>query len=82
MYKKKFRKNKNWGKLYHLFRDIFLRWKIPKTGKYGHSNGHAVVEVGSRAACGVCGGQSSTGAGFLQVPRFPLPIIIPPTSPL
>jgi hypothetical protein len=30
--------------------------------------------------CGVCGGQSSTGAGFLRVLRFPLPIT-PPISP-
>jgi hypothetical protein len=33
-----------------------------------------------RAACGVCGGQSGTGAGFLRVLRFSLPII-PPISP-
>jgi hypothetical protein len=31
--------------------------------------------------CGICGGQSSTGAGFLQVLLFPLPILIPPTAP-
>jgi hypothetical protein len=55
--------------------------------------GRAVVQAGSlwlptaaarvrvRAACGFCGGQSGTGAGFLQVLRFPLPII-PPISPL
>jgi hypothetical protein len=30
-----------------------------------------------REACGVCGGQSGTGAGFLRVLRFPLPIIPP-----
>jgi hypothetical protein len=33
-------------------------------------------------ACGVCGVKSGTGAGFAQVLRFPLPIIIPPISPL
>jgi hypothetical protein len=32
-------------------------------------------------SCGICGGQSGTGAGFLQVHRFPLPILIPPTVP-
>jgi hypothetical protein len=31
-------------------------------------------------SCGNCGGQSSTGAGFLRVLRFSLPII-PPTAP-
>jgi hypothetical protein len=32
-------------------------------------------------SCGICGGQSVTGAGFLRVLRFPLPILIPPTAP-
>jgi hypothetical protein len=32
-------------------------------------------------SCGICGGQNGTGAGFLRVFRFPLPIIIPPTVP-
>jgi hypothetical protein len=40
----------------------------------------AVVRVRVRLACGVYGGQSGTGAGFLRVLRFPLPII-PPISP-
>jgi ribosomal protein S14 len=42
----------------------------------------AAARVRVRAACEVCGGQSGTGAGFLQVLRFPLPIIplIPPSS--
>jgi hypothetical protein len=32
-------------------------------------------------SCGICGGQSGTGAGFLRVLRFPLPIPIPLTAP-
>jgi hypothetical protein len=32
-------------------------------------------------SCGICGGHSSTGAGFLRVLRCPLPILIPPTAP-
>jgi hypothetical protein len=28
-------------------------------------------------SCGICGGQSGAGAGFLRVLRFPLPIFIP-----
>jgi hypothetical protein len=34
-----------------------------------------------RVRAELCVGQSGTGAGFLQVLRFPLPIIIPPISP-
>jgi hypothetical protein len=59
---------------------------------YYHNGGSAVAQTVSRwlptaaawvrvrAACGVCGGQSGTGAGFLRVLRLPLPII-PPVSP-
>jgi hypothetical protein len=32
-------------------------------------------------SCVICCGRSDTGAGFLRVLRFPLPILIPPTSP-
>jgi hypothetical protein len=32
-------------------------------------------------SCGICGGQSSIGAGFLRVLRFPPTILIPPTAP-
>jgi hypothetical protein len=31
--------------------------------------------------CGICGGKSGAGAGFLRVLRFPLPIFIPPIAP-
>jgi hypothetical protein len=31
-------------------------------------------------SCGICGGQSSTGADFLRVFRFPLPILIAPSA--
>jgi hypothetical protein len=31
--------------------------------------------------CGIYGGQSGAGAGFLRVLRFPLPIFIPPIAP-
>jgi hypothetical protein len=29
-------------------------------------------------SCGICGGQNTTGVGFLPVLRFPLPILIQP----
>jgi hypothetical protein len=32
-------------------------------------------------SCGICGGQSCAGAGFLRVLRFPLPLFIPPIAP-
>jgi hypothetical protein len=32
-------------------------------------------------SCGICGVQSGTGAGFLRVLRFLLPIRIPPIAP-
>jgi hypothetical protein len=32
-------------------------------------------------SCGIRDGQSGTGAGFLQVLRFPLSILVPPTAP-
>jgi hypothetical protein len=41
----------------------------------------AAARVRSRVrSCGTCGGRSGTGAGFLLVFRFPLPILIPPNA--
>jgi hypothetical protein len=42
----------------------------------------AAARVPTRvSSCGICGGQSGVGTGFLRVLRFPLPIFIPPISP-
>jgi hypothetical protein len=42
----------------------------------------AAARVRSRFwSSGSCGGQSGTGADFLRVLRFPLPIFIPPIAP-
>jgi hypothetical protein len=43
-----------------------------------------IAPTGVRAqvkSCGICGGQSGTGEGFLRVLQLPLPILIPPTAP-
>jgi hypothetical protein len=32
-------------------------------------------------SCGICGGRSGTGARFLRVLRFPMPIFNPPSAP-
>jgi hypothetical protein len=42
----------------------------------------AAARVRARVwSCGIYGGQSGAGAGFLRVLRFPLPIFIPPIAP-
>jgi hypothetical protein len=42
----------------------------------------AAAHVRARVwSCGIFGGQSGAGAGFLRVLKFPLPIFIPPIAP-
>jgi hypothetical protein len=69
------------------FSDLIIS---PVTCVRGRAIAQAVSQQFSKAAvrvrakvrsCGICGGLSDTGVGFLQLLWFPLPILIPPTAP-
>jgi hypothetical protein len=48
------------------------------------SRRHHTAAAGVRSqvrSCGLCGAQNGTGADFLRVLWFPLPILIPPYAP-
>jgi hypothetical protein len=66
----------------------------PDVVKVVNHNGRAIAQAVSRRfptatararaqirSCGICGGQSGTGAGYLRVLRFALPIFSPPNAP-
>jgi hypothetical protein len=59
------------------------RWaELVNLDHLGHIGPSAVAQVRAQVrSCGICGGQSGTGAGFLRALRFPLLILIPPTAP-
>jgi hypothetical protein len=76
------------GCYYSIRRPIACRYVV--TVKNGRAIAQAVslrlptvaARVRSQVrSCGTCGGQSGTGARFLEVLRFPPPILIPPTTP-
>jgi hypothetical protein len=70
--------------------DILFAHRVALTFAQGIAIAQAVSRLLLMAAsrvqtqvmsCGIYGGQSDTGAGFLSVLRFPLPIFIPSTVP-
>jgi hypothetical protein len=67
---------------------------VPPSPTTSLSDGRAIAQAVNRRlptaaarvraqvrSCGICGGQSGTGEGFLRALTFPLPILIPPTAP-
>jgi hypothetical protein len=68
-----------------LFKEIFsyhINWDCAIAQAVSRRVAMAAARVRSQVrSCRICGGQSGSGAGFLRVLRFPLPILIPPTAP-
>jgi hypothetical protein len=62
--------------VWKYFRDYFISLAQAVSRWFPTATARVRVWTG----CGVCGGQSGIGAGFLRVLDFPLPII-PPISP-
>jgi hypothetical protein len=76
-----------WGTLWQYFSlllDNFIYMDVGRAIAKAVSCQFPTTVAWARAqvrSCGSCGGQSGTGAGFLQGLRFPLPILISPTPP-
>jgi hypothetical protein len=70
-----------------ILRTVYILYicvsKLIKKGPCHSSGGYSPASrVRSQVrSCGICGGRSVSGADFLRVLRFPLPILIPPTAP-
>jgi hypothetical protein len=77
--------------VYYSFNTLIFKISILL---YMQNSGRAITQAVSRRlptaetrvraqvrSCGICGGQSGTGACFLRVHRFPLPFLLPPTTP-
>jgi hypothetical protein len=59
-----------------------LEWLKYRHGRARAQLSTAAGQVRSQVrSCGICDGQSGTGANFLRVLRFPMAILIPPTAP-
>jgi hypothetical protein len=84
----------NYFKRLRPIHNLRLLWTFGCLNVYLKERGRAVAQAVSRWlptgaarvrprvwSCGICGGQSGAGAGFLRVLRFPLQIFIPPISP-
>jgi hypothetical protein len=71
-----YRKKNGAKEIFYININIYVSLKITISSR------NRTVGTGSSRvrSCGICGGQSVTGEGFLRVLLFPLPII-PPTAP-
>jgi hypothetical protein len=69
-------------KFFYAFITSNMACCMPAYMKINYSNSNRLGnEVARVWSCGICGGQSGAGTGFLRVLQFPLPFFIPPIAP-